>query len=152
MAAPITDLERRERKRAYERNRRRGILSPRVLVPIEVRLLAKTDRLYGDEPPNGRIELGICWPWLGARNADGYGIIRGEFEADGSQPLLLAHRVALSLALGRPLGDGMNALHRCDYPPCVRPRHLREGTQQENVDEMMERYYQRPPIKRARVG
>ena len=34
------------------------------------------------------------------------------------------HRIALELQLGRPLGDGMNSLHKCDNPPCVNPKHL----------------------------
>lgn len=122
------------------------------MIPIEDRLLAKLDRLYGDVP-EGRPELGICWVWLGARNADGYGVIRDEGGRKGS--LLLVHRVSLSLALGRPLGAGMNALHACDNPPCARPRHLHEGTQSENMDEMYERDRwapKKPPIKRERIG
>lgn len=154
----LTDLDRmfedpRVRKRAYERDRRAGILHPRVPVPLEDRLLAKVDRLYGDVPEH-RPELGPCWPFTGARNSDGYGVIRGEPEPGQKRaPLLLAHRVALSIALGRPLGEGMTGRHKCDNPPCCRPRHLEEGTFQQNVDDMHERGRAvKPPIKRARVG
>lgn len=116
------------------------------------RLLAKTDRVIGSVPENE--ELGLCWIWKGAKNADGYGVIRGdvipeERDRNARQPLLLAHRVALSLALGRPIEPGMFANHRCDTPACVRPRHLYEGTSQENVDDMIERgRWKRPPIRR----
>lgn len=123
------------------------------MTPVAERLLAKLDRVYGDVPEHCP-ELGICWVWMGACNEDGYGIIRGEKEPDGKQPLLLVHRVSLSLALGRPLGLGMKALHRCDNTRCARPSHLREGTQKENVDDMNEkgRWARRAPKQRAMYG
>jgi hypothetical protein len=43
-----------------------------------------------------------------------------------------AHRVALAVALGRPLRPGMFACHKCDVKECVRPSHLYEGTQSDN--------------------
>lgn len=94
---------------------------------------------------------------MGAVNEDGYGIIRGEKESDGKQPLLLVHRVTLSLALGRPLGAGMNSLHHCDNSRCGRPRHLYEGTQQQNVDDMIAKgrdnsFARRAPKQRERYG
>jgi HNH endonuclease len=124
------------------------------------RMLAHVDRLYGD-PPEHAPELGPCWPWMGALNADGYGVIRGEDppvkEHDGKRraPLVLAHRVALSLALGRPLRPGMLALHRCDTPRCCRPRHLREGDHQDNVDDMIAKGrdpYDRRHPKARKIG
>lgn len=125
---------------------------PRRTIPLEDRLLAKVDRVYGDAPDH-RPELGPCWVWMGAMNGDGYGVIRGDVVPGARQPILLAHRVALSLALGRPLGQDMFANHKCDNPRCVRPRHLYEGTMQQNVDDMNERGRAvKPPIKRARLG
>lgn len=82
--------------------------------------------------------LGPCWPFAGARNAQGHGRIR-----DDAGRLVYAHRVALAAALGRPLRAGMFANHRCDYPPCVRPAHLYEGTRSEN--EQDKRWGSRPP-------
>lgn len=126
-----------------------------VRIPLEVRLAAKVDRLYGDVPEH-RPDLGPCWVWMGALNTDGYGVIRGEWDPEtGRGPLILVHRAALSIALGRPLGEGMTSRHRCDNPRCARPRHLREGSQLENIADMHERGragYQFHPPKQRRIG
>lgn len=116
----------------------------RERIPLATRLLAKTDRLYGD-PPERNPALGPCWPWMGARNAEGYGVIRADKQPDGRQPLILAHRAALALALGRPILRGMDAAHACDVTYCVRPSHLRELSHRENELEK-ERYRTAPPI------
>jgi hypothetical protein len=50
---------------------------------------------------------------------------------------LKAHRLSLEHALGRPLREGMFALHSCNNPPCCNPEHLREGTNQDNVDDKL---------------
>lgn len=71
--------------------------------------------------------LGPCWEWTGARNGHGYGVLRDE---EGK--LVLAHRVSLSLSLGRPIQKGYLANHRCNQKWCVRPAHLYEGTPSEN--------------------
>lgn len=48
---------------------------------------------------------------------------------------LRAARVVLEQSLGRPIGEGLFALHKCNTPRCVRvgPEHIYEGTQQENI-------------------
>ena len=46
-----------------------------------------------------------------------------------------AHRIAWTKANG-PIPEGLNVLHHCDNPPCVRPSHLFLGTQQDNMDDM----------------
>lgn len=71
-----------------------------------------------------------CWLWTGYLGEHGYGIFHAvEGNAIG------AHRFAYILSRG-PIPIGLVLLHGCDNPPCVRPDHLRPGTQQANVDDM----------------
>lgn len=75
-----------------------------------------------------------CRTWSRAKTLKGYGSC---WTIDGR--LGRAHRVALELKLGRPLADGMHALHSCDNPPCCNPDHLREGTNVENMKERQDK-------------
>lgn len=45
------------------------------------------------------------------------------------------HRVSWAAA-NRPIKDGMNTCHHCDIKRCIRPDHLFEGTQLDNVKDM----------------
>jgi hypothetical protein len=82
---------------------------------------------------------GECWLWLGSQvkaprsKSAGYGL----FVRGGRRGHVLAHKYALELKLGRSLGLGMKALHTCDNPPCARPDHLFEGTQADNIADMV---------------
>ncbi len=71
-----------------------------------------------------------CWLWIGKKGPKNYGIAvyRGRS--------MLAHRFSYELHYGSLSMDGMNVLHRCDNPKCVRPDHLFLGTQQDNIDDM----------------
>jgi len=49
-----------------------------------------------------------------------------------------ATHVAWSLANG-PVPRGLYVLHKCDTPACVRPDHLRVGTQKENIQDALQK-------------
>jgi hypothetical protein len=75
-----------------------------------------------------RVNVGAsdqCWIWQGPVFAHGYG------QYSNNQ----AHRVAWCLANGRV--PEFNILHRCDTPLCCNPEHLFEGTQLDNVRDMI---------------
>lgn len=72
-----------------------------------------------------------CWEWTGARSGNGYGAISWHNKQHG------AHRVSWMLANGREIPAGMQVLHACDNPLCVRPEHLSLGSLQENSLDMV---------------
>lgn len=69
-----------------------------------------------------------CWPWTAAPNGRGYGVIGRGGRKDGN---VLAHRLSWELHFGS-IPAGMDVLHHCDNPPCVRPDHLFLGDQVTN--------------------
>lgn len=69
-----------------------------------------------------------CWLWEGGKRRKGYG---GFYVAGGQ---VGAHRFAWMTAHG-VVPDGMHVLHSCDTPSCVRPSHLRLGTNKDNHAE-----------------
>ena len=63
-----------------------------------------------------------------------------------------AHVVALTEKLGRPLLPGMQANHHCDDRACIEHRHLYEGTQQQNVQDMWDRKRVSTPVSRGLIS
>ena len=71
-----------------------------------------------------------CWIWTAHLDAQGY----GRFWLNGKS--WLAHRLAYLLANG-VIPEGLQINHRCNNPPCCNPRHLKHGTQQDNMNDMV---------------
>lgn len=74
-----------------------------------------------------------CWEWTARTNWFGYGLF--QFAHKGKA--FRSHRLAADDY--SPIPKGMFALHTCDNPPCIRPKHLHYGTQQDNLDDMVRR-------------
>lgn len=72
-----------------------------------------------------------CWMWKASLHRQGYGFFKV------GQKNMLAHRVAYWLTTGKLLPPDMKLLHSCDTPGCVNPDHLSEGTQLDNVMDMI---------------
>jgi DNA-binding transcriptional regulator YiaG len=70
-----------------------------------------------------------CWLWKGGLEKNGY----GRFSIGKKRVGI--HRLSLEWSLGRPIGDGMVARHKCRNCHCVRPEHLEEGTHTENMND-----------------
>ena len=62
-----------------------------------------------------------CWLWQSGCSTKGY----GHFWANDAGHR--AHRFSYEMAYG-PIPEGMQVLHKCDTPACVRPSHLFLGT------------------------
>jgi hypothetical protein len=70
-----------------------------------------------------------CWLWMGGLRRRGYGAAWH----NGRQRS--AHQVAWEMENG-PIPPGLHLLHTvCDNPRCVRPSHLKLGTNKENHAE-----------------
>jgi hypothetical protein len=69
-----------------------------------------------------------CWNWL-AGTVKGYGII-----ATSGGKYKFAHRLSFEMVKGE-IPEGMQVLHKCDNPLCVRPSHLFLGDNDVNMQD-----------------
>jgi len=90
-----------------------------------------------------------CWEWTGNK-VHGYGTFRFGVSVQK------AHRVSWVIHNGEiPSGNHHGTtcvLHTCDNPSCVNPKHLRLGTQQDNVNDMFARGRQAPTTRPYAMG
>jgi ribosomal protein S14 len=84
-----------------------------------------------------------CWLWNGEVDDDGYGHITGPDGRRGG-----VHRLSLAES-GVAVEPFVVVMHRCDVPNCLRPDHLRVGTNAENVADMIEKGRFRAPCGEA---
>lgn len=71
-----------------------------------------------------------CWIWQGSKHRQGYGHLVFNRKVE------LTHRVSWVLYYGE-IPKGIKVCHKCDVPSCCNPEHLFLGTQNENVQDMM---------------
>lgn len=72
-----------------------------------------------------------CWIWQGTLNSDGYATIKYK------QKTFKVYRVMWERFHGETIPPGKSALHRCDTPACMNPRHIFIGTQIDNIRDMV---------------
>jgi len=116
----------------YSRLRRYGDISFTTLQRGEG--ATSIDRFWSRVNKNGAMQPHMqtqCWEWQRSPSEKQHGAIT----VDGRR--WMVHRFSWYLLTGQE--PQFNILHKCDNPPCVNPDHLYEGTQADNVRDMMER-------------
>lgn len=79
-----------------------------------------------------------CIEYQGNRGRFGYGQARVGSRIDGTRRTVRVHRLVWEHHYG-PIPEGLVVRHKCDNPPCCNIEHLEIGTQQENIQDKVER-------------
>jgi len=74
-----------------------------------------------------------CWEWTGCLNVGGYGQVRINYKTQQ------VHRIVYKYFYGSIPENKPLVLHRCDNPKCCNPIHLYAGTDQDNMDDRVQR-------------
>lgn len=100
-------------------------------VSMEIKRKSVQDRFMDKvmpEPNTG------CWIWTASLNYKGY----GQFGIGGKYKSVTSHRVSYEMFKGIIHKD-MHVLHHCDNPWCVNPDHLWLGTNNDNIQDKIEK-------------
>ena len=97
--------------------------------------------IYDRQAPEDRFWANVnktdtCWLWFGNKNSDGYGRIGIDYKR------ILAHRYSYEFHYG-DIPEGLQVNHHCDTPACVNLGHLYVGTNQDNMDDYVNRGWSR---------
>lgn len=87
-----------------------------------------------------------CWEWQGLRYRDGYGRVCYQ----GKE--WRVHRLIWFWKRGEHFRDDLHVLHKCDNPLCVRPLHLFEGTQADNMADAVKKGRHKNPILKGEAS
>lgn len=80
-----------------------------------------------------RINEKGCWIWPFATNEHGYGLV------SNNGKLYKVHRLSAHVYWGFDIDSPIKILHKCDTPPCFNPECLFEGTQLDNINDMLDK-------------
>lgn len=125
--------------------RRRVSGRPLPLPPLSERDIERFQSKIDKSPGQG--PTGECWAWTGSFFNSGYGAFH--IWPYGKIITLKAVRVAYFLEHAKDPYP-LNILHGCDWPPCC--RHLRTGTQAENIAEAAHKHRSRLIGPKERPG
>lgn len=101
------------------------------VLPVAIRKETR-DRIYARcKKVPGRLDT-PCWEWQGARDDQEYGKVKVLDE------VVRVHQVSFMCTHGE-LPPEKVVRHKCDNPRCCCPAHLEVGTQQQNMQDMVER-------------
>jgi hypothetical protein len=78
-------------------------------------------------------QTSTCWLWTGARLPAGYGQVAGGRDIDGHAITLHTHVVMWRLTHHGVDPDGLEVMHSCNVPHCLRPDHLFLGSHTDNI-------------------
>jgi len=89
------------------------------------RFLIKLPKNYKDPEMENH-----CWNWQGAKNKDGYGLIKwGGITYN-------AHRISY-IIFKKLIPINKHIRHTCNNPSCINPKHLILGTASDNIIDMI---------------
>ena len=107
-----------------------------IIDPILKRFISKVDIRKSNE----------CWLWIASKNSRGYGNFW-----DGSR-IVSAHRFVYEYYYKCKIPKGRMILHHCDNRACCNPKHLYNGTQQDNMNDRSSRSGYRIPPEKISLG